>query len=260
MKFVIRTLIVSAVLLVLKTSFHPGWKEAVSALLISGVLCWVANRSRTAGVFLVLVLAGLYYVPQILINIPEGVLFDVIDLHQAPLMMAWELVISLVVAVVITTLFSRDKRASLSYGGMERELTVFGFVWRSTAAVIFFIVSYSVAGMIIFPFVQSYYEMRIMPEPQTIACMQVLRAFALLVTALMVLRVIPDKKSSLLILAVSFPVIGCIALMIPDNDLMPPAIRFVHTLETTPYYALYGLLLAYLFGRRNVGDVSISAE
>lgn len=253
MKYIIRTLIAAAVLFVLKASFHPGWREAVSALLISAVLCWVAARSRTAGVNLVIVLAGLYYIPQTLINISEGVLFDVIEIDRAPLMMARELGISLIMAIAVTALFTRDKVASTSYISQESELTVFSFTWRLAAVVLVFVICYFTAGLMIYPLVKSYYEMRIMPEPQAIACMQVLRACALLVAALPVLRVIPDKNYARLILAASFPVIGCIAIMIPNNDLMPPAIRFMHTIEMTPYYALYGFLLAYLFGPHNAG-------
>jgi hypothetical protein len=64
----------------------------------------------------------------------------------------------------------------------------------------------------------------------------------------LVLRTLPSRKDARLILATAFPVVGVISLMIPHNDLMPPAVRLVHTLEMLPYYALCGFLFAVWFG------------
>lgn len=249
MKFLFRTIVAASVLFLLTSMTHPGWREAVSALLVASMLSWVAARSQTRGVPLFLAITGLYYIPQILINIPEGVLFDVVEIGQAPVLMAHGLVVAFVIAGVVAMLFgSSDGNVNDDCEISTRSLTVPGFVWRLAASVVVFIVCYGVAGSLIFPFVEGYYDMRVMPEPLAIASMQVLRACALCATALLVLRLIPRSKDARLLLAVLFPVLGCIALMIPDNELMPPMVRLVHTLEVVPYYTLYGFLLAVWFG------------
>jgi hypothetical protein len=116
------------------------------------------------------------------------------------------------------------------------------------AAAAVFNVCYFAAGMLIFPLVKSYYAARVIPDPGTIAAAQVLRAMVLILAGWLVLRIVPERRDACLILTTAFPVIGVISLMLPPNEIMPPEVRWVHTLEMTPYYALFGLLLAVWFG------------
>lgn len=223
MNTVLRVLIASTVLFLLESAYHPGWVEAVSALLICAVLCWITACSRASGSELLIALAGIYFIPSMLINIPEGVLFDVIKIGQAPLILARGLGVSLLIALTIVALFRRFEAAPGLNLNPISELPVLGFVWRLVAAVFLFIICYFAAGILIYPLVKDYYEVRTMPEPEAIVCMQILRAVALLAAARLVLRGVPRPRDARLILAMAFPVIGCIAVMLPANDLMPPA-------------------------------------
>ncbi len=72
----------------------------------------------------------------------------------------------------------------------------------------------------------------------------------------LLLRNVSNRLDGRLILATALPVTGIIALMLHENDLMPPFVRWVHTLETVPYYALFGLLVAIWFGPRGASDDS----
>lgn len=55
-------------------------------------------------------LAGFYFVLISLATIPEGVLFDVIKVGEAPWIMARQLGIALIMAFTITALFQRPKQ------------------------------------------------------------------------------------------------------------------------------------------------------
>jgi hypothetical protein len=63
-----------------------------------------------------------------------------------------------------------------------------------------------------------------------------------------VLRSVRERRDGFLVLALAFPVLGALAPLLPANDLMPGPVRLVHALETIPYFALYGCLLALWFG------------
>ena len=257
MKFVIRTGIASLVLLVLEAGRHITWQEAASAVLVCTVLCWMAERSRTSGVELVVTLGGFYFILVSLTTIPEGVLFDVISVRLAPLVMVRELGIALAIAITITGLFGKFSAtagpAQTSSGGM----TIVGWLWRMVAAIVVFLVCYIGAGMLIYPRVKGYYQGRNMPDPIAMVAMVALRVVCLIVASWLALRRIPNRKEARLILATAFPVIGVFSLMLHNNEIMPPGVRWVHTMEMTPYYALCGFLFAVWFGPRGSGESSL---
>jgi hypothetical protein len=248
MSFLIRTLIASLVLLLLEAARHPSWPEAASALLVCIVLCWMTVRSRASGVELVVTLAGFYFILVSLATIPEGVLFDVIKIGRAPLMMARELGIALVMAITIGALFKRLNVMPGVTPAPSADMTIVGLLWRMVAAVGVFLLCYIAAGMLIYPSVKSYYQGRNMPGPEAMVATVVLKVVVLLVAAWLGLRSIPNRRDARLILATALPVIGVFSLMLHHNDLMPPTVRWVHTMEMAPYYALCGYLFAIWFG------------
>jgi hypothetical protein len=253
MKFILRTLAASIALFLLNAALRPSWEEAVSALMVCTMLCWITERSRVSGAELVATLAGFYFILASALNIPEGVFFDVIKVGQAPLMMAQQLGIALAIAIVIAVLFGRTKMEAAAAPVWRSDMSILGLIWRLAASIGVFLVCYFGAGMLIFPLVKSYYQGRTMPTLEAMAAMVSLRAVLLIFAAGLVSRKIPSRKDARLILATAFPVIGVISLMIPHNELMPPFVRLVHTVETAPYYALCGFLFATWFGPPRAG-------
>ena len=255
MRFLARTLVTAAVVFGLGAFPQPSFGHAVAALLVAAVLCLAAACSTASGAELVAVLATLYFVFGTLVNIPEGVLFDVVKVVDAPVAMARELGIAIVLAVTVAAVFGRVRPAGDRAVISAPFATVPALLTRLAAAVAVFVVCYFVAGMIIFPFVKDYYAGRAMPGPGAIVSMQLLRAVALVATASFLLRTIPSRRHARLVLALALPVLGAIAQLIPPNPLMPPAVRIVHGLEITPYYVLFGFLLATWFGPRRALQV-----
>lgn len=256
-KFLLQVLAASLALFVLghAVPFNvPGepvalLQEIASVLLIGSVLCWVAARSPAGGAVLIGTLAGFHFILSSAMNIPEGVLFDVVTVQQAPLMMVHQLGLCFLMAVVVTGLFGRWKPQAAVECAPATEMSAIGLTWRLAASVVVFAVCYCAAGAAIFPLVKSYYAGRAMPGPEALFAMIALRAVLLVFAAILVLRIIPGRKDGQWILATAFPVLGIVSLMVLPNDIMPPFVRLVHAVETVPYYALCGFLFALWFGR-----------
>ena len=248
MGFLLRILAVAAVIFVLRSLADPSWGQAFSALLISAALGLAAVRSCAAGPELVVVLAGLYFVPGSLINLTEAALFNVVAVGDVPGALAHDLLVALFTGTIITALSGRLHPSAEPLRPPAPNFGVPGFLWRLVAVSFVFVLCYFLAGMAIYPFVRDYYEVRQMPALAAMASMQVLRSLALLAIAYPLLRTIPSRRDARLVLSVALPAIGGIAPLIPANSVMPVVVRFVHALEITPYYALYGFLIATWFG------------
>ncbi len=253
MIFVFRALTAAILLFLAEGGLRPTLGGAISALLVSFVLCWWASRSRASGAELVIAVAGFHFVVSSVTVIPEGVLFDVIKVGQAPPAMAKQAAVALVLAVVVGAVFGRLRSAPRATTTAPTGMSALGLLWRLAAAVAVWIVCYAGAGLLIFPFVKDYYAGRTMPGPGAVLAMQALRAPCLVAAGWLLLRSVSSRLDGRLILATALPVIGIISLMVHENDLMPPFVRWVHTLETVPYYALFGLLVAIWFGPRGAG-------
>jgi len=222
----------------------------VAALLASAVLVLALSRSNASGPGSIVILTGLLFVTSWLVNIPEGVLFDVIEPAAAPVGLVKALLASFAAVLVIVAVAGRSGpgRAGDSAPGPDLPATatlavatspspirsVRGLLWRLAATPAVFVACYFVAGMIIYPIVRDYYVGRAMPDPLAIASMQVLRSLALLAAAYSLLRTLERRRDAVLVLGLALPVFGAVFPMLPANDLMPAGVRLVHALETVP--------------------------
>lgn len=93
------------------------WPGGVAALLVSLVLCYAASRSRASGPELLVALASLHFGLAAFINIPEGVLFDVIQIGAAPVLRAPAIIAALYPA--LRTMRSRREALVLAALGLQ---------------------------------------------------------------------------------------------------------------------------------------------
>ena len=235
---------------VLVASYLPGfgWGEAAGALVVAGAMGLIVARSRAAGPALVVMVAGLYFVVSYGVNIPEAVVFDVMPAKTAPTLLVRSLLIGVVAATVVVWVAGRLRQSAAAPGAVVPIDTAWRLFWRLAATVAVFIACYFVAGALVYPFVKAYYAGRAMPQWSVMVAMQVLRSLALLGAAYPLLRTFGSRRDAVLVLGVVLPLFGAIAPMLPSNTIMPPMIRLAHTLETAPYLALFGVLLAIWFG------------
>ncbi len=235
-----------------------GWGEAAGALLTAGVMGLIVARSRASGPALVVMVAGLSFVVSSGVNLPEAVVFDVMPATMAATALARVLLESVVAATVVVWVAGRLGPGESVAGAATPIDTIWALLWRLAATVAVFIACYFAAGMLIYPFVKAYYASRALPQPGVIVALQVLRSLAILGAAYPLLRTFATRRDAMLVLGVALPLLGVVAPMLPANTLMPPSIRLVHTLEVSPYLALFGVLLAVWFGpaRRRVAAAS----
>jgi len=58
---------------------------------------------------------------------------------------------------------------------------------------------------------------------------------------------IRPRRHAALALGLAFSVLGGVVPLLPDNPLMPPNIRFAHSIEIGVSNFIFGVILAYLF-------------
>jgi hypothetical protein len=241
------SLLLGALIFLAFGSEGHGLGALVSSLLMAGVVVLGMTRSKASGLELVLALSGLVFVVTWLVNIPEGVLFDVIAPADAPVILLMLLVVTVVAVTSMAAVAGR--LGPVPTGPPEAPARSGGRVaWRLVALPAVFVLCYFAAGLLIYSYVEPYYAGRTMPGPAAIASMQVLRALALLGAAYPLLRTLETRRDAILVVAIAVPVLGAVAPLLPANEAMPASIRLVHGLEMAPYYALYGWLVAVWFG------------
>ncbi len=228
----------------------PGfeWGAAAAALVTAGAMGLIVARSRARGPALVVMVAGLCFVISSGTSIPEAVVFDVVAPASAPAMLVRGLLESVVAAAVVAWVAGRLAPGDAVPNAAVRIDSIWALLWRLAATVAVFTACYFVAGTLIYPFVKAYYAGRALPQPAVIVELQVLRSLALLGAAYPLLRTFGSRRDAVLVLGLALPLLGPIAPLLPANPLMPPSVRLVHALETLPYYALFGVLLAVWFG------------
>jgi hypothetical protein len=242
------SILAGAVVLVAFELPDPSWGDVVASLLSAAVLALAMTRSTASGPGLIAILAGLMFVTSSLINVAEGVLFDVIEPTAAPVALVWALLASVTAVTVMVAVAGRLERGAGVAPRPSPIESAGGLLWRLVASPAVFVVLYFVAGIIIIPFVEEFYQGRVMPDPLAIVSMQVLRALAMVGAAYPLLRTLPTRADAISVMAIALPVLGALVPLIPANDVMPVAVRLVHALETVPYYALFGILIAVWFG------------
>lgn len=235
---------------VMMASYYTGlsWASAAGALLAGGVMGLVVARSRASGPTLVVALAVLYFGVSWLVNIPEAVLFGVVSPATAPPLLLRGLLISLVAAAAVVWAGGRQRPEPAAPPTSAPLRTTWSLIWRLAALVAVFVACYLGAGMLIYPLVKAYYAGHTVPQMGSIIAMQVLRSLAILGAAYPLLRTFTSRRDAVLVLGLALPVFGVVVPMLPHNPFMPPAVRLAHAFETSPYFALFGVLIAVWFG------------
>jgi hypothetical protein len=230
-------------------SFSIG--GALAAVLVCTALGVVAAQSTATGPALIAALAVLCFIPTAFVNITEAVLFNIVPVTAAPIALVRELVVAVVAATAVgaavgrlgVTVFPPRELAPAT-------LSVVSLLWRLAAAAAVFVVCYFAVGAIIYPWVKAYYASRVIPPVASVASMQVLRGVALIAAMYPAIRAIPSRRTARWVFAGVLPVLGAIVPLLPENPLLPFAVRAVHAVEIATYYALYGALIATWFGVR----------
>jgi len=224
-----------------------AWRLVLAHLLTASVLGYAVWAARAHGWRLAVAVFLLFFVISYVNTLDEGVLF--LGLSKA--LVAGALVVgvltSAAVAALLVWLMGKGFAAEPREAPSAPARSVGAWLWRLVAGDFAYVFLYFAAGMIVFPFVKEFYAGRTLPGPGTIVSMQLFRGLVYIATALPVARMIPKRLHAALVLGLAFSVLGGVAPLLPDNPLMPPHIRFAHTIEIGVSNFVYGVVLAFLF-------------
>jgi hypothetical protein len=172
----------------------------------------------------------------------EAVAFAVMPLRDAVIQLGVALIAFAILAALAVTCVRKWRGPGAPPARIH--VTAIGIV----AVVLGYQLLYFGAGTFVWPFVADYYLAKGLPPQGLVAALQVPRALIFALPALLWLRTGP--KYAAFALGAAFAIMGGIAPMLPDNPYMPAPIRLAHGIETGSSNFLFGLLIGWLFRRR----------
>jgi len=112
-----------------------------------------------------------------------------------------------------------------------------------------YVVAYFVAGMLIIPYVQSFYATRKLPGPLALLSMQVVRGLVFTALVVLLVRTVRGSRRGVAALAgATLSIVGGISPLLLPNPYLPDAVRLVHLGEVGVSNFLFGLLAGWLLG------------
>jgi hypothetical protein len=163
-------------------------------------------------------------------------------------------------AVVITLsavlLFSRRVSSDCAPADPSSHFSAGGWIGRVAVCAVSYTVLYMVAGILILPYVRSFYETQEMIAVEWLLPLQLVRGSFYVLFALPLIRSMRGSRWQVaLATAVLFPVLGGAPSLLVPNPLMPDFIRPYHIIEITWSNFAYGLLVGWLFWNRALNVV-----
>lgn len=120
-------------------------------------------------------------------------------------------------------------------------------LWRWAAGDLLYVFLYFGAGMLVWPFVQEFYQARPMPPVQLVLAVQLVRALALVAIVFAIVRELwPRRGAAALAAGVAMGVLGGVAPLLLPNPYLPDAVRLAHLPETAISNLVFGMLAAWL--------------
>lgn len=157
-------------------------------------------------------------------------------------------------ALLMALTFGRERRPERAAPAEGPELTGRGWLGRVGLSSVCYLVLYFVAGMMIYPFVKSFYDTQDMSIGAAIIPLQLVRGALYLAFALPLLRtVVATRRQLRYSAAVLFPLVAGVADLLAPNPIMPDWIRPFHIVEIGWSNFAYGWLVAHLFWNPRAG-------
>lgn len=243
---------------------HPGglaWRSVLANLLTATALAyvvWAARGSQANGRALFIAVFLLFFGISYVNSLDEGVLF----LGLASSLVIGALVMGLVRSMAVagalvmlsggTATETQESRVespevkSAQPSTFDTRLSTGSWLWRLITGDLAYVFLYFAAGLTVFPFVKEFYASKALPSPSSVILMQLFRAMIYMAVAMPAIRLIRNRRHAALALGLAFSILGGVAPLLPDNPLMPPNIRFAHTIEIGISNFIYGVVLGFL--------------
>jgi hypothetical protein len=126
--------------------------------------------------------------------------------------------------------------------------------WKLVASDLTYLLLYFAAGILIFPYVRSFYATQTLPSTGTIVGLQLLvRGPLFILLCLLLTRMLGmPRLSGALAVGLLFTVLSGIAPLLMPNPYLPDAVRWVHFCEVVSENFIFGAMVAWLWGQPKV--------
>ena len=226
----------------------------LSNLLIVLILSYVVVRSDAHGLKLASGVFLLFFGINVFNTQIEAIFFQLQIPRMESINMFFQgLLVTLIFSYLLVLLMGgMHKPASNSESEARSYISITGYVWRFVVCDVSYVVLYCIAGAIILPYVQDFYDsLAQTPAVGKVLIMQVFRGLIYVIVTLPVIRMIKAKKwETALIIGLQLSILGGIAPLLPPNPYMPPEIRLVHGMEIGISNFIYGAIMGLLFAKR----------
>ena len=230
-----------------------GW-TLLSNLLIVLVLTYVIVRSDAYGLKLVGAVFLLFFGINVFNTQIEAIFFQLqIPRTESINMFFQGLVVTLIFSHMLVLLLGRMYKITSNVESKARSsISVVGYVWRFVVCDISYVILYCIAGAIILPYVQDFYDsLAHTPEVDKVLIMQVFRGLIYVIVTLPAIRMIKAKKwETAFLVGLQLSILGGIAPLLPPNPYMPAETRLVHGIEIGISNFIYGVIIGLLFASK----------
>jgi hypothetical protein len=128
-------------------------------------------------------------------------------------------------------------------------------VWKLVSCDLTYLVLYFAAGMLVFPYVKSFYTTQTVPSTTTIVGLQLLvRGPLFILLCLLLTRMLGmPRLSGALAVGVLFTVLSGVAPLLMPNPYFPDSVRWAHFSEVVSENFIFGAVVAWLWGQPKLG-------
>jgi hypothetical protein len=237
--------------------FGRVWLPSLAAaLLLAAAVVWPAARSARCGRPLWLSLFSLVLGVHVLLVALEGYLFlSVLSPSDLVLGVLRDTTVAAILAGVATRFLGRPPRPRRDEPAAGPAYGAWGWTWRLAVCALAYVVLYFTAGGLIYPHVQAFYEgLGLQISPAVLFPTQLVRGTLYVLFTLPLLRsLVARRGQAALALAVAYPLLAGVAVLLVPNPIFPDVVRHWHLIEIGTSNALFGALVGFLFWNPRAG-------
>lgn len=226
-----------------------------SGLLLAAALAWPVLRSAHRGRRLALDLFVAVLGVHVVLVVVEAILFlDFIPASDVALGTVQDVLVAVVLTAVLTATLGRPPRPSRDAPAPGPSFGAWGWVWRLAVCALAYLVLYFTAGALIWEQVRPYYEGIGLEPGLIIFPTQIVRGTLYVLFTLPLLRALVLRRwQASLAVAVMYPLLAGVSVLIVPNPVMPGWVRGWHLMEIGWSNFVFGALVGFLFWNPRAG-------
>jgi hypothetical protein len=223
---------------------------AISSLISSAVVAWLAVGSRRHGAPLALSLIVATLLANQVTSLMEAVFFHVLTVPVVVGLVPTVVLPQVVAAFAIV--WAVGAWSAPARPGPSDPVRWGNLVARGVLVAAIYVVCYFVAGIFVFPFVRDYYMARSLPNGGLVAAVQFFVRGPMFAVAISILvRQMPTSRAQHAVAgSLLMCVVGGLAPLLVPNPLFPDAIRYAHMIEVVCSNLVFGAVAGWLLSPR----------